>query len=498
MVSLGRKVAKGAALLLASKVAGQILGLASTIIVARFLLPDDYGVFAAAMSLMVLISLFVEFPVSQAIIHLQEADEDDYDTAFTINLLRSAVVALLLLALALPMANFLKEPRVGPVIAALAGYTILFGLKNPRMEWFVRKMDFSREASLEVVSKLAQLVFSAGFAVVLHSYWALLIGITVAGAIQVVLSYIMRPVMPRFTLKSFKRLFNYSIWMAGNTILGQVYQLIDTLTLGRVTGAASLGAYSMGSLLSGRIVEAIWMPASRSLFAAFSQIQNDQKRLANACFNSVSLMAFFLVPVAIIMFIFAEPIVFILLGNQWDIAVPVMQVMAAISLVFIIWTPLQAALMGTGRTRTLFVRALAFLVVYFPLAVWSVMQGGLMGLMVSKLVFVGLFTFVDFTLFRQIIGLSYVRQAAAVFRPAIGGISMVIVFALLDHLIPKATTLLGVGVPLAMLCIFGLLIYLMVVLGAWMLSGRPDGVEQRCSNLLLKAAATVRARTVKT
>ncbi len=496
-MSLGRKVATGTALLLASKVAGQVLGLASTIIVARILLPDDYGVFAAAMSLMVLISLFVEFPVSQAIVHLQDVNEDDYDTAFTINLLRSAVVALLLLALALPMASLLKEPRIGPVIAALAGYTIMFGLRNPRMEWFVRNMDFSREAFVEVVSKLAQLVFAAGFAVVLKSYWALLIGITAAGAIQVVLSHLMRPVIPRLTLKSFKRLFNYSIWMAGNTILGQVYQLIDTLTLGRLTGAASLGAYSMGSLLSGRIVEAIWMPASRSLFAAFSQIQDDQQRLANACFNSMSLMAFFLVPVSIIMFIFAEPIVFILLGRQWDIAVPVTQVMAAISLVFIVWTPLQAALMGTGRTRMLFVRALAFIVVYLPLAIWSVMQGGLIGLMVTKLAFVGLFTFVDFTLFRQVIGLSYLRQAAAVFRPALGGIAMVIVFVLLDHHIPEATTFLSVGFPLLTLCVLGLLIYLLVVMSAWIMSGRPDGVEQRCSNVLLKVVAAVRAKTVK-
>lgn len=491
---LGRKVASGAVWLLIARIGGQVFGLASTIIVARFLLPDDYGVFAAAMSLMMVIAVFGEFPVSQAIVQLSDANDDDYDTAFTINLLRSLAVALVLVLLAAPLASFMNDARVGPVTAALAIYTFVLGLRNPRVEWFARQMDFSKEAFIEIGSKLAQFLFSVGFAIYLKSYWAIVIGISMGAATQLVLSHLVRPAIPRFTLKSFNRLFSYSAWMAGQSILGQVYQLIDTLTLGRLAGAATLAAYSIGTLLSGRISEVISIPAARSLFAAFSIIQSDLNRLAHACLNSMAFMAFFVTPIAVTMTVFAEPIILLVLGDKWQSAIPVARIMALITLGLIVWTPLQAVLMGTGRTRTLFLRAAVFVTLYLSLAVWSVHTHGLVGLMISKLIFVGGFMLVDFTLVRACVGLSYVRQAGTLVRPAIGAAAMVLVYGALGGLVPEGSAILGVGVPLALISLCGGAAYLLVVLGVWHLLGQPDGIERKCAGAATKIIAYGSAR----
>ncbi len=494
-MSLSQKVAGGTVWLAASRMGGQVFGLASTIIVARFLLPDDYGVFAAAMSLLVLVSVFAELPVGQAIIQLRTLEHDDYDTAFTISLLRGLIVAALLIALAVPLASFMRDPRIAPVTAALALYVFILGVRNPRLESFARDLDFSREAAVELGSKFVAFAAAAGFVIALGSYWALVWGMTAGALAQAILSYAFRPSMPRLTLKSFRRLFGYSAWMAGTSILGRLYQLVDTLSLGRISGGTALGVYSIGTLLTTRVTDVIAMPASRSLFAAFSQIQADRERVQRAFLSSMALMAALVVPVVIVLTWFAEPVVLVLLGPQWSGAVIAVQWLAAIIISTIVFTPMQAMLMGLGHMRLLFLRSLAFVVLYLPVAVLAVMNGGLDGLLAVKCAMIGALTLADCLIVRKVLGLGFAAQGRTVMRPVMAGSVMALVFLLLGRLVPAGDAVFGVGLPLAAVCATGGLAYLAVLLGLWHLAGRPDGIEAKVLGLAGTALAMVRLRS---
>lgn len=485
-MTLGQKIAKGAAWLFAARAAGQVLGLASTIVVARFITPESYGVFAAAMGLLIMVSVFAEFPVGQAIIQLPEATEEDYDTAFTISILRAAAIALCLLAFAPLLATIMRDTRIGPVVAAMAGYVFILGLRNPRLEWFARSMDFSRESYLEVGSKFIQFIAATLFAVLLQSYWALVIAITAGATAQVLISYAVRPRVPRITLRSFRRLFGYSIWMAGSSIMSQLYQLIDTLTLGRYVGTASLGAYSIGGLLPTRIAELLAVPASRPLFAAISQIQTETARLANAVLITISLTSFFIIPIAVTLTFLAEPIILLLMGPQWGPAVIVTQALALIALTLISYTPLQAVLMGTGRTRMLFLRALIFVTLYLPVTIWAVIEHGLPGLLAVKLVMVFTTAGIDLILLRHVTGARLRMQLAAMVRPAIGGLAMSAVYLLLMRFVPVEGHFLAIAIPLVFVAAIGGAVHLLVVIGAWRLAGSPPGAEQKIIGLIQK------------
>lgn len=493
-MTLGHKIAKGAAWLFAARAAGQVLGLASTVVVARFITPESYGVFAAAMGLLIMVSVFAEFPVGQAIIQLQDATEEDYDTAFTISILRGGLIALFLLVFAPLLASILRDGRVAPVVAAMAGYVFILGLRNPRLEWFARNMDFSRECYLEVGSKFIQFAAATVFAVLLQSYWALVIAITASAAAQVFISYAVRPHLPRITLRSFRRLFGYSIWMAGSSIMGQLYQLIDTLTLGRYVGTASLGAYSIGGLLPTRISELLAVPASRPLFAAVSQIQTETARLANAVLISISLTSFFIIPIAVTLTLLAEPIILLLMGPQWGPAVIVTQALALIALSLIAFTPLQAVLMGTGRTRMLFLRALIFVILYLPVTLWAVIEHGLPGLLAVKLVMVFATAVIDLILLRHVTGARLRMQAAAMVRPTIGGLAMAAVYLLLAPFVPSEGHFLAIAIPLVFVATVGSTVHLLVVIAVWRLAGSPPGAEQKIIDLAQKVTQTVKLK----
>lgn len=483
-MTLTQQVARGAVWMTVARIGGQVFGLASTIVVARFITPDDYGVFAAAMGLMTLVSIFAELPVSQAIIHLRHVDDDDYDTAFTIGVLRGVVLAALMVALAVPLAAFMKDDRIAPVMAALGIYVFLLGLRNARMDMYIREMNFSRDAWMELGSKFASLVFAATFAVLLRSYWAMVISMCAAAAAQVILSHWFKPKMPRLTLKSFNRIFSYSIWIAGGTILGQIYRFIDTLTLGRIAGTTTLGVFSIGQLLSTRIGEAITAPARRPLFAAFSQLQAERERARNAFLQSISLMAFLVVPVTVTLLLMAEPIVLILLGPKWASAVVVVQVIAGILLSQIIFIPLQALLMGLGHTRTLFLRGLGLTALYLPLAIWAVTNHDLIGLLIAK---VGLMSFVmiaDVLIARYAINLSIRQQLLAIYRPLLAGAIMVGVYLLCRDWVPEGHHIFAVGIPLGLVCSLAGLAYILVYGLLWILAGKPDGIERKGVALL--------------
>ncbi|MEM6898686.1 MAG: lipopolysaccharide biosynthesis protein [Pseudomonadota bacterium] len=478
-MSLTRQVVGGAIWLAAARIGGQVFGLASTIIVARFILPDDYGVFAAAMSILMLASVFADLPVSQAIIHLRDIREDDYDTAFTIGLLRGLIVATVMLCLAWPFAHFMNDDRIAPVTVALGGYIALTGLRNPRMDAFAREMDFSKEALVEVIAKFASFVAAAIFASILKNYWALVLSIMAMAAVQVALSYVLRPVSPRLTLASFRRLFGYSIWMAGFSVMSQIYQLIDTMALGRIRGSAVLGTYSIGSLLSSRVSDVVALPVSRSLFAAFSSIQAEKERLQRAFLQSMAFMATMLAPLLLSLIWFAEPFVLVVLGEKWQSATVVVQFLALVMVSHIVFTPMLAALMGLGHTRTLFIRSACFVFVYAPVAVLSVVKYGLEGLIIAKAIMILGLTLVDCAIIRHALDLGFVRQMKTVMRPVLSAISMAIVFMLTDGWVPAGAEVIYVGSRLATVCLAGGVAYGCTLMGVWHLSGQPDGPEKK-------------------
>ncbi|MEM7004895.1 MAG: lipopolysaccharide biosynthesis protein [Pseudomonadota bacterium] len=494
-MSLTRQVVGGAIWLAAARIGGQVFGLASTIIVARFILPDDYGVFAAAMSVLMLASVFAELPVSQAVIHLRDIREEDYDTAFTVGVLRGLVVAAILISLAWPFANFMNDVRIAPVTAALGGYVALLGLRNPRIDAFAREMDFTKEALIEIVAKFASLVSAAVFVVILKNYWALVFSIVALAFVQVALSYVLRPVCPRFTLASFRRLFSYSIWLAGSSIMSQIYQLTDTMALGRLRGSAVLGTYSIGNLFSARVSEVVAMPISRSLFAAFSSIQSERKRLQRAFLHSMGFIATLLVPGLLSLMWFAEPFVLVVLGSQWQGAAIVVQFLALTMMSRIVFTPMQAALMGLGRTRTLFLRNVLFVPVYVPAAVLAIVGHGLEGLLLAKAIMVFGLTLVDFAIVRHTLDLTFLRQAREIARPAGSALFMSGVYLLIGNWVPSGTDVLYVGGRLGGVFLIGGAVYACALLSLWHISGRPDGPEPKLIRLLNQGLRRFRPTT---
>ena len=149
------RMARGATLMVLFKLIERSLGFISTLILARLLVPGDFGLVAMGTSFIALIELIGAFGFDISLIRLAKAERVHYDTAWTLNVGVGTLLAVLMLATAFPLATFYDEPRLPQVIFVLALGSIATSLENIGVVEFRRQLEFGREFRFQVAKKVA-------------------------------------------------------------------------------------------------------------------------------------------------------------------------------------------------------------------------------------------------------------------------------------------------------------------------------------------------------
>lgn len=236
-MSIGKKIALGAAWMMLMKFSIRLIGLVSTLILVRLLDPADFGIAAMAMTVVTAVQLLTMFGFDVAIIQNQNADKDDYNTAWTLNVALGLGAGLLLIALAYPAAGFYGRPELVAVYMALSLATIFQGLENIGLVDFRKHLHFDREFQFRVAVKVAAFIVTMLLAFTLRSYWALIIGTITARLAATVMSYVVHDFRPRWSLAAAGRIMTFSKWLFLNNIMHTLRTILPDLIVGRIAGA---------------------------------------------------------------------------------------------------------------------------------------------------------------------------------------------------------------------------------------------------------------------
>ncbi len=323
-----RDIAKGAAWMVLFRLVDRSVGIISTSILARLLLPADFGLVAMAMSIIALIELATAFSFEIALIQKPEPEREHFDTAWTLNILVAGGGAVLTGALAYPAAAFFGDPRLAAVMFAIGAAWFVSGFENVGTVNFRRQMDFAAEFRLMASKRMITFVVTMAAAIVFRSYWALVIGMSTGKLAGVALSYFMQPFRPRFSLKCARELFSFSGWMLANNMAAVVASRVPHFAVGRFFGAQSLGAYTVGSEISQIAHTELIAPINRALFPGYSRLINDPVTFRRTCIDATAVILLIVLPVSIGVAVVAEQIVRVLLGSQWGEAAPIIQILA--------------------------------------------------------------------------------------------------------------------------------------------------------------------------
>ncbi len=315
--SLGSAVAKGAAWTVTFRMADRVLGLISTLILARLLAPDDFGLIAMAMTLIGLVEVITVGEFSSAIIQNANAERDHYDTAWTLNLLFGLTAATLLIAFAFPTSAFFKEPRLVFVIFALSLLPVLDGLFNIGCVDFRKHLQFEKDFVLQVGRKLSGFLVVVPLAFITRSYWALVVGMIAGRAGGLALSYFLHPFRPRFSVASARSLFGFSGWLMVNNALNFLNLRGAHLVIGRLLNSQSLGLYTVAYEMAHLPTSELASPINRAIFPGYAKLQDDRPALQNAFLRVIGLIAVITIPAGIGMACIAHLFVPAVLGPKW-------------------------------------------------------------------------------------------------------------------------------------------------------------------------------------
>src|SRR5690349_10908401 len=214
----GETVAKSAAFVLAARWLDRVVSVVSTIILARLLVPDDFGVVAMATIVVGLVDVFFDLGVNVALIQNRDPTPDHYDTAWTLRLMQSVFATLVVVA-AVPLAvDYFKDARVAPVLRVLSLSLLIGGFEYIGILTFQKTMRFALDFRFVVLKRLAGFAVTVTAAWLLRSYWALVIGTLASSAFGVALSYVMHPMRPRARLTKMREIFAVSQWMIVRSI----------------------------------------------------------------------------------------------------------------------------------------------------------------------------------------------------------------------------------------------------------------------------------------
>lgn len=458
----------------------RLIGLISTLILARLLVPEDFGIVAMASIVVGLVDTLLDLGVGSALIQNRNAGRDDFDTAWTLRLAQGALAAIALWLAAPLAAGMFHDPRLVDVIRAMALTVILGGFENIGIVAFQKNMEFGRDFRFFFCRRLSGFVVTIALAFSLHSYWAMVVGALVGRTAGVLLSYILHDYRPRFSVAKLGAMWSFSQWILVRNLGAYGLLQLDKFLIGRRTDAATMGAYSLADEISSMPTTELLAPLGRVLFPLFVRVADDVALLRQAFCKAIGLQTLFALPAGVGLALVARDAVPLLLGDQWLLAIPLVQTLALISVFTALSHASSYVLLALGKVWFQAVLAWGQLGLLACLALLFFPDVGAQGIASIRLATAAL----GFCMFIALV-LYYVHSirlldiVANIWRPICSTGIMALALFFLPRLVQ-----LGHWPQFLLLVVGGATVYVVFTLFLWRISGCGDGAESYLLDLL--------------
>lgn len=298
------------------------------IILARLLMPEEYGLIAIVMVFISLANIFIQSGFSTALVQKKDTDEVDFSSIFYINLLISVLLYIIIFISAPYIASFYFTPQL-TVIFRVLPVILIFGAFNSVQYAFVaRNMLFRRLFISSLVAIITSGILGIAAAYIGLGVWALVIQQISNQLIITIVLWFSIKWRPRllFSYKRVKVLFTYGSKLLISALIDTIYTDLCTLLIGRLYNSSMVGFYNKGKQLPQLLVDSINVPILSVLLPTLSVHQDDKEKVKEMMRRAVMTTSFILFPMMIGLAAVAEPLVRIILTEKWLPAVPFIQI----------------------------------------------------------------------------------------------------------------------------------------------------------------------------
>ena len=367
----------------ASTVSRAVLHLLQVVVLARFLLPSDYGLMAMVMVILSYAALFSDMGLSTAFVQRQQISHEERSSLYWLSVAVGAFLMLLVMAISPLVAIFFKEPQLVPLMLLVATNFLIIALGQQLRMDAEKSLNFRPVAIIEICAGLV------GFAMAVFAAWmnwgvyALVVAAMTSVWLTMILSWLVlaqgwRPAL-RFRWGEVRWFVKFGGTMVLNNVVTHINSTIDLVLGGRMLGTTELGLYSVPRNLLFQVQGTINPIFTRVGFPLIASIQHDKKRVRQVYLKTMNMTATVNAPIYVAIAVFSPEIVILMLGPNWTEAAPLMRVLALWGLLRSFGNPAGSLLFGLGYVKLATKWNLGLMLIVSPV-VWFGSQWGAIGM----------------------------------------------------------------------------------------------------------------------
>jgi len=353
---LKRRSVRGGTVTMTTQLLKFSANIGSTIILARLLTPQDYGLVGMVTVVLNFVILFKDLGLSMATVQKAEINHRQVSTLFWINLVLSCGLLFITAALAPLIAWFYGEPRLIAITLALASGFIFGGLTAQHQALLNRQMRFTTLSAIDLTSMFV----GVGTAIILASYgagyWALVIMQLTGGLTNTIAVWLMcswRPSLPTRNAEV-RSMLNFGGNLTGYGIINYFARNVDNLLIGKFWGKEELGVYAKAYQLLLLPIQQVNAPVAAVAVPALSRLVEDSAQYRQVYLRVVEKIAMLTMPGIMFMIVTSDWLIQVLLGSQWGAAIPIFTWLGIAALTQPICNSTGWLFITQGRTKDMF------------------------------------------------------------------------------------------------------------------------------------------------
>lgn len=388
MNNLKHKIISGAIFQSLGGSAQVLIRLLGSMLLARLLTPEDFGIFVIATLIFGLLSQLKIFGATQSVISKKNVTQNQLSTIFFMNIFIGFFIFIIMYFLSYPIAIFYEKENITLVLQVISTIFIIQSINVIPTVLLNKKMDFKIINIIHIIGAMVEIGLACILVIYYHfDYWALVIGLVSAEIIMTIIKIYVVKWKPNivFHKKVFIFYIIHGFNLSGENIFMYFRQNFDGFLISRMFDTHILGIYSFANRLPSIVLTKLLSPISGVILPAMSTMKTE-KEVLNLFYKFTKFNGLIAIPLLVSIYVLSEPIILLLWGNQWTEASPYMQLLTIVVFTNILGLPTGSVFLRYGKTNLLFKLAIIKSTISIVLILISAYLFGILGVLYGKII----------------------------------------------------------------------------------------------------------------
>lgn len=384
----------------------------SGIILARLLMPEDYGAIGMLLIFMSLAEVFIDAGFGSALIQKKKPTQTDYSTVFYFNIVMSVILYGVIYLSAPAIAEFYRMPILCKVLRVQGLILFVYAFSIIQRNQIRKNLKFKLLSKVTITSSIISLVVTVILAYMGFGVWALVAQYFLGAFIPCVFFWLTMSWKPtwEYSWASFRELFGFGSYMFLTHLFTTFSQRITGLLVGRWYNSATMGYYTKASAFSKYATLSISGVMIQTTYPLYASVQEDRERLINMVKRITSTLAYITVPMLSILILIAKPLIVFLYSDRWLPSVPYFQILCIGGMAGCLLSVNQQTIAAIGKSKVFFTWTIVKESVGIASQIIGLILWGIWGLLAGK-VFASWFSYiVNISLVSKHVGYKHYQQ----------------------------------------------------------------------------------------